>query len=399
MMSPYVRVRTCRKTALGIWICRVSPSARFNLVGWNHVVKVLMLTLAFTCSRNLSQAFAVSRSRPTWVAVVMVRDKKGAVYYFHRCVKAVESNFTPVVSSASGFLAVPGAMPLCPGRDLLGFVGLHAAALKTARDCLRLNCAGQGKSVRRSRTCCTRDAQVFHRRKCAQFFTNLSFFSGFLAKTFREEKILHKSPITVLRKSRLLRIFFVWPVEQVETQGIAPNNQLILLDENGISLQPRSLRGINLVSGASVPCRVEVQQVVVQRNPHLSVRMVHSQSRQHAPEERLFCLLFLPLDFFPHRHRRRERVDRRVLNVLPSVAQVVVLSYRRLRQVPERIIKMSLRVGAQLTDIQETIQIRALGNGFRIAELPYLLATLVEDHDQVRFPQRRNGDLLFRQSR
>src|SRR5215470_9487901 len=93
---------------------RVSPSARFNLVGWNHVVKVLMLTLDFTCSRNLSHAFLASRSRPTCVAVVIGRDKKKTPYHFHRCVKAVESSFSLVFASAAGFLAVPGAMPLEP---------------------------------------------------------------------------------------------------------------------------------------------------------------------------------------------------------------------------------------------------------------------------------------------
>src|SRR5436309_7792008 len=60
MMSPYVRVSTCRKTALGIWIKRLSPSTRFSLVGWNQVVKVLLLTLAFTLFRNVSQRLVIS---------------------------------------------------------------------------------------------------------------------------------------------------------------------------------------------------------------------------------------------------------------------------------------------------------------------------------------------------
>src|ERR671925_1038156 len=85
------------------------------------------------------------------------------------CAKAVESNPTFVVSSASGVLAAPGPMPLVPVRALLGFVGLPTAALKTARDSLRLNCAGQAKNVRRFWKCCTRHAHVFHRRKFAAF--------------------------------------------------------------------------------------------------------------------------------------------------------------------------------------------------------------------------------------
>src|SRR6202043_1819524 len=89
-ISPYVRVRTWRKTALGICTNKVSPSARLSRVGWNHVANVLMLTRDLTRSRNLSQELTVSRSRPVWVAVVIAK-RILVPRYFHRCEKAVES--------------------------------------------------------------------------------------------------------------------------------------------------------------------------------------------------------------------------------------------------------------------------------------------------------------------
>src|SRR5207244_11119202 len=72
---------------------RISPSARLSRVGWNHVVKVLMLTRALTWSRNWSQGFPASRSRPTWVAVVIAKDKTKPLGYFHRMCKTCGKQF------------------------------------------------------------------------------------------------------------------------------------------------------------------------------------------------------------------------------------------------------------------------------------------------------------------
>src|SRR5215472_4109575 len=149
-----------------------------------------MLTLALTCSRNLSQAFAVSRSRPTCVAVVIGKDKKKTLDYFHRCVKAVESNSALIVSSLLDSWSRWPLFPLCPGRGLLGFVGLLTAALKTARDCLRLTCIGQAKSVRRSSKCCTCHAQVFHRDESVANFHKPFIFQGIPRRNFPRRKNL-----------------------------------------------------------------------------------------------------------------------------------------------------------------------------------------------------------------
>src|SRR5213075_2554539 len=78
----------------------------------------------------------------------------------------------------------------------------------------------------------------------------------------------------------------------------ASNNQLILLDENGVGLQARSLRSINLVGCAAIARGIEVQQVVIQRNPDFAVRPIHSHPGQHAFERWFFSPLLLPLDFF-----------------------------------------------------------------------------------------------------
>src|SRR3989442_12638652 len=66
-----------------------------------------MLTRDFTWSRNLSQEFAVSRSRPAWVAVVIGREKKNFCY-FHRCEKTVERKPVHVIVSGFGMLARTG---------------------------------------------------------------------------------------------------------------------------------------------------------------------------------------------------------------------------------------------------------------------------------------------------
>src|SRR6266566_1943549 len=72
-----------------------------------------MLTRDFTWSRNLSQEFAVSRSRPAWVAVVIGREKK-TLCYFHRCEKTVESRSICVFLQASGFLPAPERSSFAP---------------------------------------------------------------------------------------------------------------------------------------------------------------------------------------------------------------------------------------------------------------------------------------------
>ena len=60
---------------------------------------------------------------------------------------------------------------------------------------------------------------------------------------------------------------------------------------------------------------------------------------------------------------------------------------------------MSLRIGAQLSNVQKTIQVLALGNRLRVAKFPHLFSIFVEDYHQVRFAERRHGHFLFRHSR
>src|SRR5690242_8738544 len=148
-----------------------------------------MLTRAFTCSRNLSQEFAVSRSRPTWVAVVMGRDKKKTLYYFHRCVKAVESNSTLGVSSAAGFLTVPGAMPLVPRA--------RPARICRPAYCRSLDRAGLSLiELRRASEKCAKVWEVLHTactsfpqtQNCHNLSQTVHFCRDFSAKIFAKRK-------------------------------------------------------------------------------------------------------------------------------------------------------------------------------------------------------------------
>src|SRR6266702_2367004 len=113
-----------------------------------------MLTRDFTWSRNLSQEFAVSRSRPAWVAVVIGREKKN-LCYFHRCEKTVERKPVHVIVSGFGMLARTGTF----------FVPLSLRS-RPVRDCRRLVCAEQAKSVRKDSPSFTRHTQFFHKHKC-----------------------------------------------------------------------------------------------------------------------------------------------------------------------------------------------------------------------------------------
>ena len=130
-----------------------------------RLVKVLMLTRALTWSRNVSQEFAASR--PTWVAVVIV-EKENPVLFPQMCKTCGKRVPLPP------FFRLRDAGP----RRTLLFAPVAPCAAcrtcrptycrsKTARDCLRLVCTEQAKNVRRPWRCCTRRAQIFHRRKSA----------------------------------------------------------------------------------------------------------------------------------------------------------------------------------------------------------------------------------------
>src|SRR5215831_993436 len=86
---------------------------------------------------------------------------------------------------ASGFLVTLAAIsPSAPGVAFQDLSAYMLPLFETARDCLRLTCAGQAKSVRRSRKCCTRHAQVFHRRKSATIVHEPSIFQRIPRPTF-----------------------------------------------------------------------------------------------------------------------------------------------------------------------------------------------------------------------
>src|SRR6266704_140225 len=128
-----------------------------------------MLTRDFTWSRNLSQEFAVSRSRPAWVAVVIGRERKPSVSSTG-VKKLWKGNPCTSLFQASGCLPAPERffVPLSLRSRLVRGCRPAYCRSKTARDCRRFVCAEQAKSVRKDSTTFTRHTQFFHKHKyCA----------------------------------------------------------------------------------------------------------------------------------------------------------------------------------------------------------------------------------------
>src|SRR5215472_3646537 len=102
---------------------------------------------------------------------------------------------------------------------------------ETARDCLRLTCPGQAKSVRRPWRCCTRSAQLFHSRKSLRSCPQIPFFHNIARESLSRGEIFHKAREPRLRKTSFTPCFFVGPAEQVKTQRIASDDQLVPFDK------------------------------------------------------------------------------------------------------------------------------------------------------------------------
>src|SRR5215472_12139462 len=98
--------------------------------------------------------------------------------------------------------------PCVPGATCQDLSAYVLPLIKTARDCLRLVCIGQAKSVRRSRKCCTYVAQVFHRRFFGSFARETFISGNFSSRNFFVEEFLHMSAACSLRKSSFTSVFF-----------------------------------------------------------------------------------------------------------------------------------------------------------------------------------------------
>src|ERR1700682_3715357 len=158
-----------------------------------------MLTRDFTCSRNLSQGLAASRSRAGFVADVVTR-KKLTLCHFHRCEKAVESNPQYIfdlscfrrrgfIRSGTPLRVRPWKFRVRPDSELPALAPAH----QTARDCRRLKRAGQAKNGARLVRLFTCRAQFFHKRKNCAIGPGLDDLKGNLRKNSRNVMRLSRS--------------------------------------------------------------------------------------------------------------------------------------------------------------------------------------------------------------
>src|SRR5271165_6987038 len=70
-----------------------------------------------------------------------------------------------------------------------------------------------------------------------------------------------------LRIIHLLLRFFIGPVELVDAQRVASDDQTVLLDENRVCFESRTRRRVDQVSRAPVTFFVKVQQLIAERHP------------------------------------------------------------------------------------------------------------------------------------
>src|SRR2546427_12826487 len=145
------------------------------------------------------------------------------------------------------------------------------------------------------------------------------------------------------------------PFEFVNAQWGASDDKPVLLHKNCVGLEPRALRGVDLVGGTPVAFFVEMQQRVVERYPNFSIFPVDSHRRKDSLERGLLAFAFLALDLLARGLCRRHGLERGVLNVLSRVAQAIVLPNRRLRQESKSIVEMPLGVCGELPNVEKTI--------------------------------------------
>src|SRR5437588_9662071 len=172
-----------------------------------------MLTRALTCSRNVSQEFAVSRSRPTWVAVVIGKDKRlktketpalfpqlcktcGKQSRFHYSFSLRGScprrmSYAPIDPRAACY-DLPAHLPPFPDRAGLSPLGSRRASEKCA------NVVGVMHTA----------FTIFPQAKIAANSRQAFVFHGISSKIFCGEKLLHRAPVSALRKTSLTSYFF-----------------------------------------------------------------------------------------------------------------------------------------------------------------------------------------------
>src|SRR6266404_2070531 len=179
-------------------------------------------------------------------------------------------------------------------------------------------------------------------------------------------------------------MFFVGAFEYVEAQRVAADHQTIFFHENDIRFETRTVRGVHLVSADARAFFIETKNFIPHRHPDVARFAVHAYGIQDALENGRAAFLLLSTDFTAHSLGLRRSLQRRVLYVLAGVAKAVVFADGGLRRIGEPVEKMAFRIRSKLADVQKTIEIGAIGQWFRVAELPDVPSIFVKDHDQVR---------------
>src|SRR5437762_14248141 len=79
-------------------------------------------------------------------------------------------------------------------------------------------------------------------------------------------------------------------------QRIVPDDQAVLLRENGVGFEPGALWGVEFITGAPVSFLIKMQQCVVQRDPDFPIGRIDAYSCKNAPERRLTAAALLAHD-------------------------------------------------------------------------------------------------------
>src|ERR1700756_5519257 len=153
---------------------------------------------------------------------------------------------------------------------------------------------------------------------------------------------------------------------------------MVALHENHVWFETRAFRGVELIPGAAGAFFIKAEEVVAHGHPYFARLAVDPHGRQDALEDRSATFLLLAQDLAADRLGRWSGFQRGVLHVPASEAEAVVLAHGRLRRIRETVEKVALRVGGQLADVQEAVEIGSLGKRLRVAEFAHIAAILVE---------------------
>src|SRR6266404_8690558 len=136
---------------------------------------------------------------------------------------------------------------------------------------------------------------------------------------------------------------------------------MVALHENYVWFETRAFRCVELVPGAAGAFFIEAEEVVTHGHPHFAGIAVDPDGIKDAFEDRSATFLLLAQDLSADGLGRRRGLERGVLYIPASVTEAVILADSRLRRIREPVEKVALRVGGQLPDVQEAVEIGSVG--------------------------------------